>query len=467
MKGAVRKGLWIGSGLVALFSAFLIIVFLVDFDSPRLGKALLDRASAETGMRIEADGFRLNLVRGLRLDGVRVVSDGPSGRLTVNAAGLLGEHRLSALLGGRVEIERIVLYEPRIELVTPPENAPVAVPPAAPPATAAPSGPAPAPAAAGEAVEGPLLSVDRILVRGGTLATQVEGAPAPDVEIRGLEVELRNLAVNDAPTALEGLAAEGDLTTGEILLGGLKATEGKGRLRLADGHFRLEDFGMQLPQGRFLLAQFDADLTRDPLTYSLAMAVDPLDTNAILAAGTTGLGPGTLSFDATGFGTETRDLTGKGTLNLAAGKVPGSPLFAAIEIALGRADLKGSAYQPMVIPFRIQKDRLHFEPFEMRTSLLSLGLSGWADLAGPLDLKIAVKAPRDAVALARVPSEVLDLVDDGGWVTVPLHVSGTLENPKVTADAEALRAMGRRAVHEAVRQQVEKGVSKVLGKLFH
>lgn len=465
MKGALRKVLWIGSGLAVLVGGLLIVVFLVDFDSPRLGKALLDEASARTGMRIEADGFRLNLWRGLRLDGVRVVTDGPSGRLTVNAAGLLGEHRLPALLSGRVEIERIVVYEPRIELATPPEDAPVAVPaPAPPPAPASVATPEAVPE---EAADGPLLSVDRILVRNGTLATRVEGAPAPDVEIRGLEVELRNLAVNDAPTALQGLRAEGDLTTGEILLGGLKATQGSGRVRLADGHFRLEEFGMQLPQGRFLLGEFDADLTLDPFAYTLAMAVDPLDTNAVLAAGTTGLGPGVLSFSATGMGTETRDLTGQGTLNLAAGKVPGSPLFAAIELALGRADLKGSAYEAMAIPFRIQKDRLHFDPFEMRTSLLSLGLSGWADLAGPLDLKIAVRAPRDTVALARVPPEVLDLVDEGGWVTVPLRVSGTLEAPRVTADAEALRAMGRRAVREAVKQQVEKGISKALGKLFN
>lgn len=464
MKGAMRKGLWIGGGLAVLLGGLLVVVFLVDFDSPRLGKALLDEASAQTGMRIEADGFRLNLWRGLRLDGVRLVTDGPSGRLTVNAAGLLGEHRLPALLSGRVEIERIVVYEPRVELVTPPEDAPVGVPaPAPPPAPA----PAAAPAAVPEAADGPLLSVDRIFVSNGTLATRVEGAPAPDVEIRGLEVELRNLAMNDAPTALQGLRAEGDLKTGEILLGGLKATQGSGQVRLADGHFRLEEFGMQLPQGRFLLGEFDADLNLDPFAYTLNMAVDPLDTNAVLAAGTTGLGPGVLSFSATGTGTETRDLTGQGTLNLAAGKVPGSPLFAAIELALGRADLRGSSYEAMAIPFRIRKDRLHFDPFEMRTSLLSLGLSGWADLAGPLDLKIAVKAPKDAVALARVPPEVLDLVDEGGWVTVPLRVSGTLEAPRVTADAEALRAMGRRAVREAVQQQVEKGISKALGKLFN
>ena len=465
----MRKAVWIGGGLAVVVLALVAVVFLVDFDSPRLGKALLDEVSARTGLRIEADGFRLNLWRGLRLDGVRFASDGPSGRLTVQAAALLAEHRLPSLLRGRVEIERIVVYDPRIELVTPPEEAPVARP-----MPAANSGPDPvlAPASGatrvnGEAADGPVLSVDRIWVRGGTLATRVEGAPAADVEIRGMDVELRDLALEDAPTALQGLRAGGDLHTGEILLSGVHATEGNGKLRLAEGHFRLEEFGLKLPQGRFLLGEFDADLNRDPFAYRLALRADPLDANALLASGSRGgFGPGLLVLGATGIGTETRDMDGQGTLSLAAGRLPGSPLFTAIEAVLGRATLQGSAYEPLVVPFRIRDNRLRFEPFELRTSLLSLGMSGWADLAGPLDLRIAVRAPRDAVALARVPSEVLDLVDEGGWVTVPLRVAGTLERPRVTADYEALRAQGRRAVHEAVRQQVERGVSKVLGKLF-
>jgi hypothetical protein len=273
--------------------------------------------------------------------------------------------------------------------------------------------------------------------------------------------------VEDAPTALEGLRADGDLRTGEILLGGLRATEGSGRVRLAEGHFRLEEFGMMLPQGRFLLGEFDADLTLDPFSYRLALRVDPLDANAVLAAGPGGgFGPGILVFGATGTGTETRDMIGNGSLSLAAGRLPESPLFTAIEAVLGRANLSGSAYEPVTIPFRIQENRLHFDPFEMRTSLLALGMSGWADLAGPIDLRIAVRAPREAVALARVPSGVLDLVDDGGWVTVPLRVLGTLESPRVTADAEALRAQGRRAVRETIRRQVERGARRVLGKLF-
>jgi hypothetical protein len=463
----MRKGLWIVGGLAVLLGGLAVVVFVVDFDSPLLGKALLDEMGARTGLAIEASGFRLNLWRGLRLDGVRFAMDGPSGHLTVNAAGLVGEHRLPALLRGKVEIERIVVYHPQIELVTPPEEAPAAV--AAP---ASMPGPAASPAASSMAdgtADGPILSVDRILVRNGTLATRTEGAPAPDVEIHGLDVELRGLALDDAPNALEGLHAEGDLHTGEIVLGGLRATEGNGKLRLAAGHFLLEDFGLKLPQGRFLLGQFDADLTRDPFAYHFGLRVDPLDSNAVLAAGPGGgFGPGVLAFGATGTGTETRDLTGDGTLALAAGRLPGSPLFAAIEVVLGRAVLRGSAYEPVTVPFHIRADRLHLEPFELRTSLLALGVSGWADLAGPLDLRIAVRAPRDAVALARMPSEALDLVaDEGGWVTVPLRVAGTLEVPRVTADIEALRAQGRRAVREAVRQRVEKGAGRVLGKLFN
>ncbi len=465
----MRNKLLVGGGLVAaLVVSALAVLLFVDFDSPRLGKAVLDQVSAQTGLKIEADGFRLNVVRGLRMEGVRVVSESPSGRLTLQAKGFLAEHRLLPLLQGRVKIDRIVIYEPRIELVTQPKKALTrgALPrpdwkerPPAAPAVNQESG--------AQAPSGPALAVDSIRLQGGTLATRTEGAPAPDVEIRGLDVDLRDLALDDAPSAIQGLRAAGDLRTGEILLGGVKATEGSGRLRLADGHFILENFGLKLPQGHFLLSQFDADLNRDPFAYRLALSVDPLDTNAVLAAGPDGgFGPGVVHFTATGSGSETLDMTGEGTLALAAGRLPGSPLFNAIETVLGRADLKGSAYQPVTIPFQIRANRLHLSPFEVRTSLLALGVSGWADLAGPIDLKVAVRAPRDAVALARVPPRVLDLVDNGGWVTVPLRVLGTPQSPRVTADGEALREMGGQAVRAVVRQQVEKGVSRLLGKLF-
>ncbi len=465
----MRKKLLVGGGLIAaLVVVALAVLLLVDFDSPSLGKAVLEQVSARTGLKIEADGFRLNLVRGLRMDGVRVASVSPSGTLTLQAKGFLAEHRLLPLLRGRVKIDRIVIDEPRIELVTPPKKALRRAALPKPVWKETPSAaPAPHQEPGAQPDNGPALAVDSIRLQNGTLATRTEGAPAPDVEIHGLDVDLRDLALADAPTAIQGLRAGGDLRTGEIVLGGVKATEGSGKLRLADGHFILENFGLKLPQGRFLLGQFDADLNRDPFAYRLNLDVDPLDTNALLAAGSEGgFGPGVVRFAAAGSGTETLDMDGEGTLALAAGRLPGSPLFNAIETVLGRSDIKGSAYQPVTIPFQVRANRLHLSPFEVRTSLLALGVSGWADLAGPVDLRIAVRAPRDAVALARVAPQVLDLVDDGGWVTVPLRVTGTPQSPSVSADGDAVREMTGRAVRTVVRQQVEKGVSRVLGKLF-
>ncbi len=463
----MRKKLLVGGGLIAaLVVVALAVLLLVDFDSPSLGKAVLEQVSARTGLKIEADGFRLNLVRGLRMDGVRVASVSPSGTLTLQAKGFLAEHRLLPLLRGRVKIDRIVIDEPRIELVTPPKKALRRAALPKPVWKETPSA-APHQEPGAQPDNGPALAVDSIRLQNGTLATRTEGAPAPDVEIHGLDVDLRDLALADAPTAIQGLRAGGDLRTGEIVLGGVKATEGNGKLRLAAGHFILENFGLKLPQGRFLLGQFDADLNRDPFAYRLNLGVDPLDTNAVLAAGSEGgFGPGVVRFAAAGSGTETLDMEGEGTLALAAGRLPGSPLFNAIETVLGRSDIKGSAYQPVTIPFQVRANRLHLSPFEVRTSLLALGVSGWADLAGPVDLRIAVRAPRDAVALARVAPQVLDLVDDGGWVTVPLRVTGTPQSPSVSADGDAVREMTGRAVRTVVRQQVERGVSRVLGKLF-
>ena len=462
----MRKRLWLLGGAAVLVGTASVVCF-TDFDSPRLGKALLAEVSARTGLRIEADHFRLNLLRGLRMEGVRVASESPGGKLTLQAEGFLAEHRLSSLLRGKVKIDRIVIYQPRIELVTPPKKAvnrgplPKPVWDAKPPATAATSQPG------AEPEDGPTLAVDDIQLSGGTLSVRTEGAPVPDVEIRGLDVDLRGLALADAPTALQGLRAGGDLRTGEILLGSLKATEGSGKLRLEGGHFLLEDFGLKLPQGRFLLGQLDADLNRDPFAYRLNLSVDPLDTNAVLAAGPGGgFGPGVVHFAATGTGTETLDLDGEGTLALAAGRLPGSPLFTALETLLGRAALQGSAYQPVTIPFHVRENRLHLAPFELRTSLLVLGITGWADLAGPLDLRIAIRAPRDAMAAARVPQRFLDLIDNGGWVTIPVRVTGTPESPRVTADADALREQGGQIVRAVVKQQVEKGVGRLMGKLF-
>jgi hypothetical protein len=463
----MRKAAWIGAVLLTAFTMGVIVLFLVDFDSPALGARLLREVSEKAGIQLTAEGFHLNLLRGLRLDNVRLVTESPSGRLTITAAALLAEHRLPPLLRGKIEIDRVVLYNPRIELVTPPTSG--AKPPAAIPVSpklpqTIPTAPSPDSAQASNVA----LRVDRIKLDDGLLVTRTEGNEAADVEIRGLDVELRDLALDSAaPTTVQAFSATGDLRTREILISTLKATDGAGIIKLGAGHFRLEKFNLKLPQGPFLLGEFDADLNRDPFAYRFACQIDPLDTNGVLTAGKAGgFGPGKLVFTARGTGTETRDMIGDGTLSIAAGQVPGSPIFLGIESVLGRSQLAGSSYAPFTVLFHIQRDRLTVQPFELRTSLLALGLRGWADLAGPIDFRIAVKAPRDLVSLARVPPRVLDAVAADGQVTIPLRLTGTPDRPHVTADSEALRDMAGSAIRQEIRHQVERGVGKLLGKIF-
>jgi hypothetical protein len=463
----MRKVLWIGATVVLLLAVGGLAFLLVDFDSPELGRQVLAAVGDKAGAQITAEKFHLNLWRGIRLDNVHLETRSPSGRLTVTAAGLLAEHRLLPLLRGRVEIDRVVLYQPAIELITPRAGQAPARPVPSPATAAAISADPAAPAASPGG--GIALLVSRISVQDGTLATRTEGAAAPDIAIRGLAVELRDVAMDpSAATTVQAFSATGDLKTREIDLGTLKAAEGAGTIKLAAGHFRLEQFGLKLPQGRFLLGEFDADLNRDPFAYRFACNVDPLDTNAVLAAGDTanGFGPGKLTFTAEGKGTEVRDLVGDGHLEIAAGKVPGSPVFTGLEAVLGRAQLTGSAYQPFSIPFHIRGGRMTFEPFELRTSTLALALKGWADLDGPVDVRVGVKAPRDVLSLAQVPPRVLDLVAADGMVTVPVRVTGTIDRPRVGADTDALADMGRTAVGREIKHQAERAAERLLGKIF-
>ena len=446
---------WAGVCLALLAVSFVAVVCLIDFNSPRLGQTLITEVKVKFGVRMAADGFRLNLWRGLRLDGVRFTTDGPSGRFTVQAAGLLAEHRLLALLRGRVEIERIVIEDPQIELVTWADQVDGAR------ITQGEMDGHDQPLVRAPVVKNQVTGmtvllgrVDRIWVRGGTLAARVEGAPAAVLQLQGLNIKLHDLVIREAPTALQALRGRGSLQASEVLIGGLHAVAGSGRLQLADGHFRLEDFKIKLPWGHCFLYKFDVDLNRQPLTYTLDSRVESLDANSVLDVRRGSLGPGTLKLTATGSGIVSgRDLVGKGTLDLAAGRLPRFLLFSQIENILGREILTGSAYKPVRVRFQVHGDRIDFDPFELRTSRLSLNAYGHVRLDGPVDLKIGLDAPSKVVAQAQLPRGFTRLANERGLVTVPLRVTETLASPKVIVDPSALH----QAI-EAIRKAAEPNI---------
>jgi hypothetical protein len=422
-----RRLLVVGAGALALGIA---ILSLAEFSSPVLGRALLDRASSATGVRLEAEGFRLSILRGLSLSHVKAGGRYPGGSYDLTLERIVFQHRLLPLLAGRLAVDRIRLEQPRAVLIEAEGASPSAG----------------ATAAGTAAVALPIaLDVGEAVIHDGRVEMRVRGR-APTT-VTGLDLRLRDLALGaGSGSALGRLSGGGDFRAEEIALPVTRAREATGTFRLAAGHLDVDGLRFRTDEGSFQ-TRLRADLTRLPFSYTLAVEGRPLDINAM--AGATGkgggFGPAHLTLEAGGVGPDPTSLTGKGVLRLEAGTLPETPLLAAVAHALGRTGVFGGRYKASETPFRIEHGRVIVDRFRLDGDGMGLEASGWSSLEGPLELSVAVRTPRPEVRIASVPPEVLDaLADQEGWVRIPLKVTGTRNAPRVSPDAAALLADARR-----------------------
>jgi hypothetical protein len=447
--------------ILVVIVAAAAVVLTLDYDSPRLGRAILERAGEQAGLDLRAEGFRLNLLRGLQLEDVEVVSHTPGSAFHARADRLVLEHRLAPLLRGQVRIVEIVLVRPAIELVSEAEVTVVAA--SDPAVSAAPPPEVTAPAEGGSGLD---LGISRFAIVDGTLTIRDAADPeGGTTTIRGLDLELRVVALDPAaPSAMQGLTAAGELEADEVETATALAEDARGDVRMEGGHLRIE--GLQLPtaQGRLVVTQLDADFNADPYTYALTVEGDPLNTNLILgAADDGGFGPARLSLDVTGDGSEHGALAGQGVLALAPGELPVLPLLAALERLVAGTEIIGEAYEPFDIRFGIRDDRLEIEPFRIVTGKLELELSGRVGFEGALALRTTLRAPREGAEAIELPKEVVEaLTDADGRVNLPIAIGGSQLSPQVAFDRSGWERMARRRVESEARKEV----SKALGKLF-
>jgi hypothetical protein len=423
----VRLLVVLGAGL----AGGLAILAFAEFSSPELGRALLERAGAATGVRLEADEFRLSLLRGLALGRVRAAGTYPGGRYELTLDRLVFEHRLLPLLAGRLTVDRVRLHRPHAVLIEA-------------------GGPSPsvtgAPATGIMAAAVPIaLHVVEALIEDGTV--ELRGRGGAPIVVSGLDLRLRDLSLlPGVGSALGRLSGNGHFRAEQIALPFRQVREAEGTLRLSAGRLDAEGLSFRTDEGHFQ-ARWSADLTRLPFSYSAAVEGRPLDINAMAGATSKarGFGPAHLTMEASGVGPEPAGLSGKGLLRLEAGTLPSTPLLAAVERALGRTGLSGARYKATEAPFRVERARVIVERFRLDSDAVGLEASGWSGLEGPLELSVAVRTPRQAVRIAEVPPAVLDaLTDEEGWVRIPLRVTGTRDAPRVLPDVGALLADARR-----------------------
>jgi hypothetical protein len=206
----------------------------------------------------------------------------------------------------------------------------------------------------------------------------------------------------------------------------------------------------------------NADFNPVPFTYSLGASGEGLDINGLVHA-TAGFGAASVAIEAEGAGTSGKDVKANGMVGLARGSFPDAEVFRRVDEALGKDVIVGAPYQATDARFRLENGVLHLDPFHFETERAQLGLAGTASLDGPLDLDLDVATSRDGIQIQGVGGNVLDVLsDDQGWIPVPMHVSGTTEDPKVRPDGEALLAQ---AGHGAKREVKEHAIDAVRKRL--
>ncbi len=441
--------------LLVLVVLGVVAVFLVsrDWDSPELGQALLDKVSIATGVQMKAEGFRLNLLKGVVLEKVEAKSSSDGRDLTFNLDRLVFEHRLLPLLSGTVAIDRILLEKPRFDMVQsktkgssskkadPPESAPVG---------------------ATESGEGGglALEVKQIQIEDGSLS--VKNAKGEEkTRVEGLDLEMQNVAFNPDAATLGALSAEGTLGIREMVFDTLKLTEAEGTFQLADAVFTIPELSFLLPNGKFA-ADAKLDFNPVPFAYTMNAKGEPLDLNGMVGA-TEGFGPATLELEAKGAGPETKDLKGNGQVRLAEGRFPDAKMFIQIDAALGKKAVVGSPYKATEASFRLENNRVTLAPFRFESGDARLDLQGTMSLEGPVDFDLSLATPREGLQVEGVGSSALDLLaDDQGWVPVPIDITGTMEDPKVRPDVKALASQ---AGQGAKREATEKATDALRGLL--
>lgn len=420
---------------------------LLPFDATRLGKAVLERAGAVTGVTLTARAFRLRPLTGLAIEGLEGSAAFTGGRAVLTVDRLVLDHRLWRLLLGELAVDRLVLQRPHIRLT---ETRLLA------------RAPKRAPAAAGASLGRLALRVSRIDVEDGTIEMQALGEPRP-VVVSGLDLALREVAFDARGVAmLSGLSGAGDVRVAQVAFARSQARDVRGALRLGGGRLSTGTVRFQTPQGPFE-ATLDAQLDRLPFAYTLSLRGEPLDIGSMIAGASRGPGAGALRLDGRGLGAEATGLTGKGVLRLQPGELPATPLLKAVERILGRTRLVGARYEATEAPFRVEGGRVLLDDLRLRTEQIGIDVGGWASLQGPLELTLAIHTAREGLIVEGVAAGVLDLMtDDQGQVVVPLEVTGTQEQPRVRPDGAALAGQARRGGARTLLDKAGRGLGGLL-----
>ena len=362
------------------------IVYLVEVETPELGAAILLRAREATGISLSASESRLGLRRGLSLERVEASSSFPGGRYRVSLQAIELRCRLWTLLTGRVKLSEVVLVEPRVEVIlgrwddeafSPVPNEGLIAEGSQSTATAG----AKVPAVVSTHFE---TEISEIELLGGAIVLRDQGQEENRFSLAEFEVRFEEFGLdNRALTMIHGLKARGQFGVGALKLETAEFEDIVGKLVVDRGRFTMDSLALTTPLGTFE-GNVSLDFNVIPFRYRISL----VSSSVTLP----GVGSGALELLADGFGTDSRNMSGEGRLDLAAGAVPRSPLRGAIENVF---DLDLATLGRATIPFRLDDDRIRLEGAQLVVGETNLNFEGSFGLEGTIDLAVTTAGDKE------------------------------------------------------------------------
>lgn len=274
-------------------------------------------------------------------------------------------------------------------------------------------------------------------------------------------------AVKDQPAEEIGpielpLTVNGTVKIAETVYKGLAVNDFDLAYKLVNNVLTVEKMTGRMVGGTFSQTA-RVDLGRKGLGYQTrinlqSLQADPFVTAFLPKAAGTFFGNMNLDLDLSGQGTLTdtikRNITGKGVLNLADGRVTGAGLAQGLADFLNLEELRVLRFSKFGGSFTIDQGRVRIDS-ALDGSDVRMNPQGTLGLDGALDLALnASLAPALMQKLDQRGQFTRFLTDQQGWGQLPLKVAGTYAQPRFAMDTAGVRQQ----VEEKAREELQRRV---------
>jgi len=430
-----------GVALAVVAAAAVYVATLVrSLETPEVKQALLDRASAAVGARVQARTFDVKVLQGVVLEGVSIANPPPFTGPLVTADRLVLRYNPWSLLRGRVELTRLSADAPVLDLTMDArgvfnyEKL---------------SRSRPAPATASAAAVPVRLVVSKLALDHGRLV--VRDPRSALVEIEGADL--------DSSVRLEAGSLEGE---GKVRIA---------QVNLADAFFvRDVSSPLRASGGTLTLAPLRATLatgqvsgeatvrSQKDLRFAVRVALEGAELRTLLEeARAVQRMSGTVTADAVVEGTGgIETLTGKGQVRVEDCEVAHAPLMQLVATVLRVPELAHPDFDECRATFTLGAGRFTNPSLSLKGRSLQLtgrGVTSLRSLAIDYDMNLAL-----GEALARrIPTQELrDAFKDrgDGFVTIDFEVTGTTSAPQSDLALRVGRAAAESGLKKFLRRKL-------------